>query len=261
MGGPSWRPEHSHDDFELSYIEQGSLDFRTDRGAHGARLGECIVIPPGMANQPRLSGRITQLHLSADRVREAREALTRGALTRGALGDAALGDAALRRGDQRSAAVTCFAPDSTTTRLMSLLASCARELPPGDPQLDALVDACTLSVLPRAAATRRRSPETRIRTAIAFIEANLRAPIAVADMAEAAGLSRYVFLRQFKAQTGTTPYRYLLERRLDCARELLLSGDHSVLSVALELEFKDPGRFSRAFRQRFAQAPSQLLKK
>lgn len=236
VGGPRWRPGHVHDDFELSYVEDGTLEFQTALGAHAARVGECIVMLPDLENSPRLSGRLTQLHLSREQLLAAEDALGLAA------------PKAIRR----------FDPGATTTRLMSLLARSARELPQDDPELGALVNAISLSLVPRAAAPERGGPDPHIRAALDFIRCNLREPIGVDDMARAAGLSRFVFLRRFKAQTGSTPYQYLLDQRLDSARELLARGEHSVLSVALELEFKDPGRFSRAFRERFGFAPSKL---
>lgn len=238
VGGPRWRPGHVHDDFELSYVEAGTLEFQTALGAHGARIGECIVMLPDLENRPRLSGRLTQLHLRREQLLAAEEAL----------------------GLTTPFAIRCFDPSATTTRLMSLLARSARELPQDDPQLGALVNAISLSLVPRAVAPEPGGPDGSIRAAIEFIRSNLREPIGVDEMARAAGLSRFVFLRRFKAQTGSTPYRYLLDQRLECARELLARGEHSVLSVALELGFNDPGRFSRAFRERFGFAPSKLLR-
>ena len=239
LGGPSWRPVHAHDDYELSYVETGRLDFRTSMGELGASAGDCCLMLPDVDNRPRLAGRLTQLHLTRGQLRPAQDA----------------------PGVPEVSRVQRFSPAATTARLMALLAACVQELPEGDPQLASLVDAIPLSLLPRRTASAQQPRDARIRTAIDFIHSKLREPIGVDDMARAAGLTRFVFLRQFKAQTGTTPYRYLLERRLDCARELLLQRESSVLSVALELEFKDPGRFSRAFRERFGHAPSQLLKK
>ncbi|MCA9645120.1 MAG: helix-turn-helix transcriptional regulator [Myxococcales bacterium] len=239
VGGPSWRPLHVHDDFELSYIEAGRLDFRTSIGEFEAEAGDAILMLPEVGNQPRLAGRLTQLHLSRCQLQAASDALSVKVPER----------------------VQRFSPGATTARLMALLATCARELPAGDLQLTSLVDAITLSLLPRNPGRAQEPRDARIRTAIDFIHGKLREAVSVDDMARAAGLTRFVFLRQFKAQTGTTPYRYLLERRLDSARELLLQSESSVLSVALEFEFRDPGRFSRAFRHRFGYAPGELLKR
>lgn len=240
IGGGIWRPEHAHSGFELSYVEHGQLEFRTEFGPHQARPGECVVLAPGVANRPRLSGRLTQLHLAASEVMEAEQVL------------------GVRYAKPQ---LSSLPPTHPTTRLLALIASCAQQLPPGDAQLEALARACTLSLLPRGTKTASEPRDASIRTALDFIHDKLREPLSVDAMASAAGLSRYVFLRKFRAQAGTSPYRYLLERRLDCARELLRSGEHSVLSVALELEFKDPGRFSRAFRQRFGVAPSEVAKR
>jgi AraC-like DNA-binding protein len=68
------------------------------------------------------------------------------------------------------------------------------------------------------------------------------------------GLTRYELARQFRVMCGTSPYRYLLRRRLDFAREQLALG-RSLVEVALEAGFADQAHFSRMFKATFGITP------
>jgi AraC-like DNA-binding protein len=70
------------------------------------------------------------------------------------------------------------------------------------------------------------------------------------------GLSRYELARQFRAMCGTSPYRYLLMRRLDFARKLLAQS-RSLVEVALEAGFADQAHFSRMFKATFGITPTR----
>ena len=70
------------------------------------------------------------------------------------------------------------------------------------------------------------------------------------------GLSRYELARQFRAMSGTSPYRYLLMRRLDVARQQLAQS-RSLVEVALEAGFADQAHFSRMFKATFGITPAR----
>ena len=70
------------------------------------------------------------------------------------------------------------------------------------------------------------------------------------------GLTRYALARQFKAALGTSPYRYLLMRRLDLARELI-ERDGALVDVACEAGFADQAHFTRAFKSAFGLTPAR----
>jgi AraC-like DNA-binding protein len=70
------------------------------------------------------------------------------------------------------------------------------------------------------------------------------------------GLTRYDLARQFRVMCGTSPYRYLLMRRLDFARKLLAQG-RSLVEVAIEAGFADQAHFSRLFKATFGITPAR----
>ena len=97
--------------------------------------------------------------------------------------------------------------------------------------------------------------------AVEFIEANLKQPIRVADMADSVSYSLYHFCRTFNATVRHTPYDYLMRRRLtESARELVQS-DRKIIDISYDYQFNNPETYSRAFRRMFAMQPSQWRKR
>jgi transcriptional regulator GlxA family with amidase domain len=69
--------------------------------------------------------------------------------------------------------------------------------------------------------------------ALEWVERRLDQPFTVAELARRSGLGERTFLRRFSAATGTTPHRWLTERRLDRAQALLEEGRLSVEDIAV----------------------------
>jgi AraC family transcriptional regulator len=97
-----------------------------------------------------------------------------------------------------------------------------------------------------------------ILSALAFVEAHLQEPIAVADIADAAGYSLYYFCRIFNGATHHTPYSYLIRRRLAEAARALVTTDALVIDIAYDYQFNNPETFTRACRRVFGAPPSAL---
>lgn len=83
----------------------------------------------------------------------------------------------------------------------------------------------------------------------AFIETHLTANMTLADLAGVAGLSAFHFARAFKKTTGLTPYRYVIERRVDKARECLADTCLGLADVALACGFSSQQQFTTMFRK------------
>ncbi len=107
----------------------------------------------------------------------------------------------------------------------------------------------------------RRIRDSRIQTAIEFMETNFQRKISLSDMADAAHLSKSHFSRVFNAQTGCTPGDYLIRLRVENARELLMRGSLSVKEVMTLAGFNAKSNFTRSFKKHFDVAPSEYRRR
>ena len=91
-----------------------------------------------------------------------------------------------------------------------------------------------------------------------FIEANFTRSISLEEISRAACLSSYHFLRLFRSTFGTTPGRYITERRIEEARRLLGTTDLPIVRIAEAIGFESAGSFAHLFRQRTGRTPGSL---
>jgi AraC-like DNA-binding protein len=80
-------------------------------------------------------------------------------------------------------------------------------------------------------------------------------PLDLAEISKQACLSRYHFLRFFRDSFDTTPHQYLIQRRIERAKELLRLRSLSVTDVCFEVGFQSLGSFSSLFRKCVGHAP------
>jgi len=73
------------------------------------------------------------------------------------------------------------------------------------------------------------------------------------------GLSKFQFLRQFKAATGMTPHAYLKRVRLEYAKKALAKGNN-MADIAHKVGFFDQSHFNKAFKNAFLITPSHFQK-
>ena len=72
--------------------------------------------------------------------------------------------------------------------------------------------------------------------------------------------SKFHLLRLFKRYYGQTPMQYLIDRRLDKSKELLLRGQ-SVTETCFDIGFESPSSFSTLFKSKFGLTPTEFQKK
>jgi len=80
-----------------------------------------------------------------------------------------------------------------------------------------------------------------------FIEKNCCSQIDISAIAQEACVSDYHFIRTFKKIYKKTPHKYLIEKRLEKARELLSGSEQTVTDICFEVGFSSPGSFSTLF--------------
>ena len=98
----------------------------------------------------------------------------------------------------------------------------------------------------------------RVQIALAFAKQNLREPLTVEQLAEAARLSPRQFSRVFRTETGLSPAKAIENLRLEAARFMLEQGRLPIEEIARETGFGDRERMRRSFLRTFGESPRAL---
>ena len=89
-----------------------------------------------------------------------------------------------------------------------------------------------------------------------LLDAETTRVVRSSELEAVTGLTRYDLARQFRAAFGTSPYRYSLMRRVDCARAEL-RRNRSLADVALAAGFADQAHLSRMFKEAVGVTPAR----
>ena len=115
-----------------------------------------------------------------------------------------------------------------------------------------------LNRISAAAPERSAHPhDAKIEAALSYINEHLSEELSVELLAEKVYLSRYHFMRLFKADTGSTVHAYIRQKRLLYAARLIRGGVNANKAAA-DSGFSDYSAFHRAFRECFSISPGDL---
>jgi AraC-like DNA-binding protein len=142
-----------------------------------------------------------------------------------------------------SAIISAFEGTREPLAIDSLIVQLAEGLIEADPS-------CGLVSLPR------HLDVAALKRARQYLDTQKTRVVHSSELEAVTGLTRYDLARQFRVMCGTSPYRYLLMRRLDFAREQLSQG-RSLVEVAIEAGFADQAHFSRMFKATFGITPAR----
>jgi AraC family transcriptional regulator len=101
-------------------------------------------------------------------------------------------------------------------------------------------------------------PSARLKRVLEYIEANLDKNMTLAELASVVNMSLYYFAVLFRQSAGLSPHRYVLNRRVERAKELLRNPKLSVLDVSINVGFEHQNNFARAFRRVSGVSPTQF---
>ena len=91
--------------------------------------------------------------------------------------------------------------------------------------------------------------EYKLKKALKYIDSNLDRHLPLEEVASKVNISKYYFCRLFSQYIGVSPYRYLLQRRIDKAKLLIQQNPEAKMAdIALECGFKSQSHFNRQFR-------------
>jgi len=94
-----------------------------------------------------------------------------------------------------------------------------------------------------------------------IMERNFLYNMKMEEFAELTGRSLASFKRDFIAVFKTTPGRWLMQRKLECAKHLLEISDKNINELSFDTGFESPSHFIRSFRQHYQVTPLQYKKR
>jgi len=98
---------------------------------------------------------------------------------------------------------------------------------------------------------------SRLRKVTELVHAKIDDELTLEQMANAVNLSVAHFSQMFRKSTGQSPHRFVLQQRVERAKELLRKAEARVLDVAVACGFKTQQHFARVFRQICGTSPTQ----
>jgi AraC family transcriptional regulator of arabinose operon len=231
--------------WRLYLNEQDGVALRLGRKTFAMPRGQLVLVPPGLDFEIELRGPVDQLFTQFEFLGWPPEAAR----------DLLPEPIALPPDDLR---------DTLAARLCKELAAARVRL---DPVLAGRVKALihlsiagVLAELPEDK-TRRvlriNEGQREMLAVLHYIDEHLEEPMSNARLAEIALSSESRFIRRFREATGRTPARYVQERRLERASQLLVSTDYSIDRIAEASGFANRYYFTRVFTQRMGLPPGR----
>lgn len=217
-----------------------------DLGVSTFRLlpGRLVLVPPALAFRPVVSRRAAQLFTHFEFVGWAAEAAR----------EIFPAPVTLERDDLRDRLAGRLKRALTSARsLDAILASRLKSLVH-------LAIAAALEEIPRERAdrfVRIARGQQELLAVLHYIDEHLDQTLSNARLAEIAVVSESRFIRRFREATGRTPGRYVQERRVRRAAELLVSTHHSVDRIAELCGFTNRFYFTRVFGKRMGCPPAR----
>jgi len=93
------------------------------------------------------------------------------------------------------------------------------------------------------------------------IEQHIYSDFNLTEVANELGLTTITFIRHFKSAFNTTPYQYLLSKRLEYAKTLLQTSNLPIKSISNMFRFSDENYFNYYFKKKVGLSPTEYRKK
>ncbi|MGF1480022.1 MAG: helix-turn-helix domain-containing protein [Cyanophyceae cyanobacterium] len=103
-------------------------------------------------------------------------------------------------------------------------------------------------------------PQSQLERVIDYIKAHLTQDVSILDLATLTSMSESHFSRSFKQSVGIAPYQYLMQQRVERAKQLLKQQAISISTVALDCGFANQTHLTKVFRKMTGVTPKAYQK-
>ncbi len=250
-------PFHYHEFCKMIYLVDGRVDYKVEGKTYHLKPHDFVLVGANVIHKPEIDGSVPYeryiVYLSEEFLAEKNE---RGESLKFCFEEAS----------RRQNHVVHFAPDS-----YGQLVGCLLRMEQADRQReeymgDLLLKSAFLEFMALFNRSVAGQPQAFITTAayhekvidvIAYIREHLAEEISVDTLARQCYVSKYHLMRQFKEATGYSIHRYINEKRVQAARQMILAG-MPASRACYECGFRDYSTFARRFKAIVGRAPSKL---
>ena len=100
--------------------------------------------------------------------------------------------------------------------------------------------------------------DPRIKRVLEYIEDNLDQAMTLDELSAVAAMSKYHFAKMFKDLTSLPPHRYVAERRVERAKNLLMTSKVSTAEIAYQVGYNSQSNFTQIFRRLTGVTPAKF---
>ncbi|MEL6930548.1 MAG: AraC family transcriptional regulator [Cyanobacteria bacterium J06600_6] len=149
-----------------------------------------------------------------------------------------------------------------------LMAEMQQPQPSGSLYLDSLANVLAVQLLRSYGTNSAQIPSYegglpiyQLNKVLDYIDAELAEGIKLADLASLLNMSPFHFARMFKQSMEITPHQYVIQQRVERAKQLLKNSDRAIIDIALECGFNSHSSLSKQFRKVMGITPKTFRSK
>ena len=94
-----------------------------------------------------------------------------------------------------------------------------------------------------------------------FIDTNYNDDIKLEDLSQMAYMNKFHLISEFKQSYRITPIEYLILKRVEVSKDLLISTNHTMEEISALVGFNSQSYFNQVFKKKVGQTPSQFRRK
>lgn len=251
---PGWIEHKSHPDYDLWFIQSGSVKITIDGFEHTAVPGDVVFFYPDMPYIASTTGDVCRfLYIHFDfGIGEQQRILGEFQLPGIVAGDLIREEATLFTKAYRRLKQGSGTSGNQLYLKASLLVVMAKIL-----ELHGQ-GAYAGKFLNGRKPRRTEGSLDVLQDVFQYVDANLQRSIRMNELAAIAGVSEKYFISLFKKTVGITPGQYISQIKMNRARDYLYEKKYTIQQIAGFLGYPDPFTFSKAFKKYYNVPPSKF---